>query len=195
MLSRGGELSMKTRELRFFVAVSTLLSCILLLLGRTWWCSCETLALWSGDPLSSHNSQHLLDPYSFSHLQHGLLFYAFFWLLGRRFIGVKEWGFVAALFLEVTWEGLENSSLIIDRYRTATMSLGYYGDSIVNSLGDLASCAIGFLLCRRFPAIVMGALFVFIEGMMILLYRDSLLINILMLTFPVEAIKRWQVGA
>jgi len=142
------------------------------------------------DIWSSAQSQRVLDPYSASHLIHGFLFYGFLRLVARRApLGVR---LVAAIALEAAWELLENSPLIIDRYRAVTIAQGYVGDSILNSISDIAMVAIGFFLAWRFPVKVSIALIVAIEIVMLVLYRDNLTLNILMLAVPIDAIRTWQ---
>lgn len=143
---------------------------------------------WVGDIASSHTSQHLLDPYSFSHIQHGLLFAALLCWAKKPYLEI-------ALLIEAGWEILENTPLIIDRYRAATASLNYYGDSILNSMGDLLSCAMGFYVAMRVPRSVSISLFIAIETVMVIVLRDSLLLNVIMLLYPLEAIKEWQMGS
>jgi hypothetical protein len=158
--------------------------------GRRWWCRCGRPWLWSGDIHSGHNSQHLADPYSFSHLLHGLLFYALLRpFAGRLGPGVR---LVLAVAVEALWEVAENSEVVIQRYRRATLALGYAGDSLVNSLGDVACCVLGYLIAARIPARWSVALFVLVELTMLAVYRDCLLLNVLMLVYPVDAIKAWQ---
>lgn len=166
---------------------------ILTLLGRIGWCRCGSPAPWSGDIWSSHNSQHLLDPYSFSHFQHGLVFYALLWLLARRRLAVGARG-VLALLLEAGWEVLENTPLVIDRYRTGTISLDYTGDAILNSMGDLLSCGSGYVLAAVAPPLASAFVFLAIEATMLAVLRDSLLLNVWMLLAPSEAVRRWQAG-
>ena len=158
--------------------------------GRRWWCRCGRLFPWSGDIHSGHNSQHLFDPYSFSHLLHGVLFYAFLSLVARR-LGIRA-RLVIALLLEAAWEILENSHWVIDRYRAATISQGYAGDTIFNSLGDFASCLLGFLLAARLPVRWSVAIVMIVEAGMLALYRDNLLLNVVMLVWPFEAVRNWQ---
>src|SRR6266478_7163481 len=115
--------------------------------GRVWWCACGKSNLWAGDAQSSHSSQHLFDPYSFTHILHGVL------ICGVLACGLPRlspaWALTTAILLEALWEILENSPFIIERYRTATMALGYQGDSIANSLGDIFTCGLGFVVARR----------------------------------------------
>jgi Protein of unknown function (DUF2585) len=161
--------------------------------GRRWWCACGQPFLWASDVNGPHCSQHLADPYSFSHVEHGILFYGLFtWLWPRMALG---WRFAMALAVEVTWEIVENTNWVIDRYREATVSLDYLGDTVGNSIGDVLSCAIGFYLARRIGLWPSVAVIVAIEVVMLLSIRDNLLLNILMLLHPFEAVKQWQAGA
>jgi len=160
--------------------------------GRIWWCACGRPFLWSGDIWSAHNSQHLLDPYSCTHLLHGVAFCGLTWLLGPRVRRV--WRLWLALLLECGWELLENTPCVIRRYREATLSLGYTGDSIANSCGDIACCALGFLLAARL-GLRRSLLFILAVELLLLAWiRDNLTLNILMLIHPVDAIKAWQLG-
>jgi Protein of unknown function (DUF2585) len=158
--------------------------------GRLWWCSCDYLLLWSGDPWSSDNSQHLLDPYSFTHLLHGFLFCGLIALVVPRLTGA--WQLWLAVSLEAVWEAVENSRFVIDRYREETAALGYQGDTIVNSLADILLCAIGFVLARRLGFRRTLALFVVTEVALAVWIRDNLSLNVLMLIYPIEAVKGWQ---
>lgn len=163
--------------------------------GMLWWCKWDSpWILLSTDVWSKHNSQHLFDPYAWSHFQHGLIFFWFFYLLGRKRLSVW-WLLVFAVALESGWELLENSPLIIDQYRENTASLEYYGDSILNSLGDVLACVIGFWVAAKLKFRYALACFVSIELIMIFTIHDSLLINILMLTYPLDVIKNWQMSA
>lgn len=142
------------------------------------------------DIWSSEQSQRVLDPYSLSHILHGFLFYGLLWLVARR--QPVSTRFVAAVVLEGAWEILENSPFIIDRYRAVTISQGYVGDSILNSISDIAMAAGGFLLASRFRLSASIAFIVATELLMVLLIRDNLTLNIVMLVFPIEAIRVWQ---
>lgn len=165
---------------------------VLRLEGRIWWCACRTPTPFSTNVASSHNSQHLLDAYAFSHLLHGIIF---FWVLRLIFPKLKAaWALLVALAIEAGWEILENSPMVIERYRAATASLGYSGDSIVNSLGDILSCAVGFWLARQIGWRWSIALFVAVELVMLYLIRDNLTLNVIMLLYPIQAIKQWQIG-
>jgi hypothetical protein len=158
--------------------------------GRVWWCACGQGNLWAGDIWSAHNSQHVFDPYSFTHVLHGL---AFFWILVWL---LKSWPFswrlTLAVLIESAWEVAENAPFIIQRYREATIGLGYEGDSVINSLADILCCTAGFILARYLGFRRSLALFVVVEVLLALVVRDNLTLNILMLLCPVEAIKQWQ---
>src|SRR5215471_4771986 len=119
-------------------------------MGRPFFCKCGTIHLWSGNIWSSQNSQQFADPYTFTHILHGVLWYALIWLIFPKRLTVAQ-RLVIAVAVESGWEILENSNFIIDRYRTATISLDYYGDSIFNSMGDILAMASGFLLAWRVP--------------------------------------------
>ncbi len=162
------------------------------LLGRVWWCEAGDYLPWSWQVMSRHNSQHLIDPYSFTHLLHGILE---FWLIGLVFHKVPlAWRFVIAIFIESSWEVVENTNHIINRYREVTISLDYYGDSILNSLADIVACGLGFLIAYKIRLWWSLAVFVLMEVILLFWIRDSLLLNILMLICPVDAVKQWQSG-
>jgi hypothetical protein len=160
--------------------------------GQPWWCRCGRPFLCSGNVWSEHNSQHLFDPYSFTHIIHGLLLFAVLRPLSSR-LGLDA-RLVLAIALECLWEIAENSETIIQRYRHATLALGYTGDSLMNSLGDIACCGVGFLLAARFPVRWSVALFLTIEVGLLVIYRDCFLLNTLMLVWPIQAIKTWQMA-
>lgn len=163
----------------------------LLAMGRPAICTCGHVALWHG-AIDAGNSQHLLDWYSPSHIIHGFLFCLAGWLLLRRVAGV--WRLVLAVLVEAGWELVENSPAVIDRYRTATIALGYTGDSVVNSLADIACMMAGFLLARRLPITVTIMIALAFELVTLWMIRDNLALNVLMLVWPVDAIRHWQTG-
>ena len=145
---------------------------------------------WEGNIWSQSQSQRLADPYSITHVVHGLLFYALLWIVARRTRIATR--FAAAVSLEAAWEVLENSPIIIDRYRAVTISLGYVGDSVLNSVSDVVMMAIGFLLAARLPVKVSVALVVLSELALLWWVRDNLTLNIIMLVHPIDAIRTWQ---
>jgi hypothetical protein len=159
---------------------------------RSWWCSCGQTFLWVGDIWSSHTSQHLLDPYAFTHVLHGFLL---FWLLSLLLPRIpKLWQLSLAILLEALWEVFENTEFTIQRYREATAALGYYGDSVANSLGDIAMCGIGFLTAQRLGLRRSLVAFAVTEVVLLFWIRDSLLLQILMLIHPIDSLKAWQMG-
>ena len=144
------------------------------------------------DIWSSAQSQRVADPYSFSHIVHGFLFYGLLFLTARRWPMAAR--FVAAVALEGGWEILENSPIIIDRYRAVTIAQGYVGDSILNSISDIGMCAAGFLMAANMRISMSVAFVVAVELLMLFLIRDNLTLNIVMLVAPIEAIKTWQMA-
>ncbi|OAI55647.1 hypothetical protein AYO47_02440 [Planctomyces sp. SCGC AG-212-M04] len=160
--------------------------------GRIWWCKCGQLLVWVSDVHSAHCSQHLLDAYAFTHVLHGVAFYgALAWLLARVDF---RWRFLIVLALESAWEILENSLFVIDRYRTHTAALGYEGDSVVNSLGDILACMAGAWFAHRLGWKWSLALWITLEVLLLFWIRDNLFLNVYMLLIPSESLKAWQAG-
>jgi hypothetical protein len=161
-------------------------------MGRKMWGTSGTPGFWSGDIWSSHNSQYLLDPYVFTHTSHGVLFYGILSVIaGKLSVGAR---LVLAVALESGWEVLENTDMVIERYRAETISLNYFGDSIVNSMADIAACILGFVAASRLPRRATALGFVAVEIILVLWIRDNLALNILMLILPSRAIQAWQSG-
>jgi hypothetical protein len=175
------------------IAITGLQTTIIRLEGQPWWCKCGELKLWISDAYSEHTSQHLLDPYSLSHVLHGFLFWWLLaWLVPQMSVGMR---FVIALGLETTWEIVENSPWVIERYRNATAAVGYSGDSVINALGDLTSAGAGFWIARALGWRWSLALFIAVEMILLATIRDNLTLNVLMLFAPLQGVKQWQLGA
>jgi hypothetical protein len=160
--------------------------------GRMWHCVCGQWLFWVGDAWGKHTSQHLFDPYSFTHALHGfLLCWLLAWLLPKLSAG---WALWMAVFIEASWEIFENTNFVIDRYRANTASVEYSGDSVINSLGDIVACGLGFVLAWKIGFRRSLALFVLIEIALLVWIRDSLILTVIMLAWPMEALKQWQAG-
>ena len=178
------------------LVITAITLAVLFAMGRPPICTCGYVALWYGDINASGNSQHLSDWYTPSHIIHGMLFYALGWFLFRKLgLGGKQaakWSFPLAVFIEAAWEVLENTSWIIDRYRSVTVNWGYSGDSIINSMADIGWMSFGFWLALQLPVRVTVALAIIMEVAAALVVRDNLTLNVIMLLYPFEFIREWQ---
>lgn len=162
----------------------------LLMMGRVPICKCGYIKFWHGQTFSSESSQHLTDWYTPSHIIHGILFYGILWGVARRLsVG---WRLAIATLVEAAWEISENTTAVIEHYRAVTISLDYFGDSVVNSLADLGAMLVGFWLARRLPVWASICLVIGFEAITMTIIRDGLALNVLMLLYPLEIVKEWQ---
>ena len=160
--------------------------------GRLWICDCGRFRLWTGEAWGAETSQQLFDPYSLTHVLHGFAFAGLLALVAPRL--AAPWRLAFAVALEAVWEVVENTSYVINRYREATAALGYTGDTVVNSVGDIVACGLGFEIARRLGLRLSLLAFALVEIALLIWIRDSLLLNVLMLLYPLDAIRAWQSG-
>ena len=178
------------------IAIAVLTVGILLAMGRPPICECGYVKLWHGDINSMGNSKHIADWYTPSHIIHGPIFYAFGWLLFAKWKiggeGAVKWGLPLAVFLEAAWEVLENTQMVIERFRSVTANWGYSGDSVLNSFADIGWMAFGFYLAMRLPVKVTIVGAIVLEVLAAWVVRDGLTLTVIMLLFPIDAIAEWQ---
>ncbi len=174
------------------LGIILLTAAYLLWIGREPICKCGTIKLWHGQVVSSENSQHISDWYTPSHIIHGFLFFGALWLVARRL--ALGWRLAIATLVEAAWEILENSDAVIERYRSVTISLDYYGDSVLNVVADISAMILGFFLASKLPVWATVALIVLFEAVTIWLIRDGLALNVLMLLYPLDWVAEWQAG-
>lgn len=164
----------------------------LLAMGLPAMCKCGYIALWHGNPSGPETSQHLVDWYTYTHVLHGIIFYLLLWLIApRSSFGLR---FAIAIGLEASWEIIENTPLVMERYRQSALARGYFGDSVVNSVFDTAAAAFGFVLARKLPVLVVVVLVIMSELFAGYMIRDNLTLNIIQLIYPSKTISKWQAG-
>jgi len=188
-----GQAAQKVLTVAVFIFIIAAAVCAEYYMGRSFFGPDGRFGLWEGNINSVENSQRLFDPYSFTHFSHGLAFFVIIWFAARKL--PVERRFLIAAALEAAWEMLENSSFIIERYRAETASLGYFGDSILNSAGDILCMSIGFWFANKLPAKVSALTFIIIEILLLLTIKDNLILNVIMLVWPLKFIKEWQLSA
>jgi hypothetical protein len=174
------------------LGIIILTAAYLLWIGREPWCKCGFVKLWHGQVVSAENSQHISDWYTPSHVIHGFLFFGALWLVaGKLSFG---WRLAIATLVECAWEIIENSDAIIERYRAVTISLDYFGDSVLNTVCDVLAMVLGFWLASKLPVWATVALIILFEGLTMWIIRDGLALNVLMLIWPLDSVAQWQAG-
>ena len=191
---------LKRRETLITIGICVLVVAVTILIlkvmGRPFISHSGTVKLWHAELVSSENSQHLSDWYSFTHIVHGFLLFFLLWLISKKIPQIRKFsvGFVIAVVIESIWEVIENTNFVIYRYREATIALDYFGDSIINSTADILFMSLGFMMASRLSVLASVSFVAASELMLAIVIRDNLALNILMLIYPIDAIKEWQIG-
>ena len=191
---------LKRRETLITIGICVLVVAVTILIlkvmGRPFISNSGTVKLWHAELVSSENSQHLSDWYSFTHTVHGFLLFFLLWLISKKIPQIRKFsvGFVIAVVMESIWEVIENTNFVIYRYREATIALDYFGDSIINSTADILFMSLGFMMASRLSVLASVSFVAASELMLAIVIRDNLALNILMLIYPIDAIKEWQIG-
>ena len=191
---------LKRRETLITIGICVLVVAVTILIlkvmGRPFISNSGTVKLWHAELVSSENSQHLSDWYSFTHIVHGFLLFFLLWLISKKIPQIRKFsvGFVIAVVMESIWEVIENTNFVIYRYREATIALDYFGDSIINSTADILFMSLGFMMASRLSVLASVSLVAGSELLLAIVIRDNLALNILMLIYPIDAIKEWQIG-
>jgi len=181
-------------KILLIIAITAAIQAVILyMMGRVPVCECGTIRLFVNEVNSNENSQQFFDWYTLSHIIHGFIFYGLFWLIAPK--APLHVRLLLALGLEIGWELVENSNFIIERYRANTSSVDYFGDSILNSVFDTLSMVLGFFLAARLPIWVIIVTAVFFEILALIVIRDNLILNVIMLLHPVDFIRQWQSGS
>ena len=184
----------RTRTAFVVAGIAAAAGLALYLMGHPLICKCGTVKLWHFDVMSAENSQHLIDWYTPSHIIHGFLFYFALWLLSRVVPLSFGTRLILAVAIEATWEVVENTDFVINHYREMTISLDYYGDSVINSVADILFMVLGFFMASRLPVWLTVVIAVGLELFVGAMIRDNLTLNVLMFVWPLDAVLNWQQG-
>jgi len=185
-------MTMTRTQIAIVVGVILIAAALLYAMGHPLICKCGTVKLWHFDVVSAENSQHLFDWYTPSHIIHGFLFYAVLWLIAPRLSFGQR--LILAVLVEAGWEVVENTDFVINKYREATVSLDYYGDSVINSVSDIGFMIVGFFLAAWLPVWLTIILAIALEVFVGVMIRDGLTLNVIMLVWPLDSILQWQQG-
>jgi hypothetical protein len=182
----------RSQTVLLLLAIFVAAGLALYLMGHPLICTCGYVKLWHFDVQSAENSQHLIDWYTPSHIIHGFLFYFLLWLVARVVPLSPGARLVIAVAIEASWEVIENTPFAINHYREATISLDYYGDSVINSLSDILFMMFGYWLASRLPVSLTVAIAIALELFVGAMIRDNLTLNVLMFVWPLDSVLHWQ---